>query len=130
MTTTNSPHQGIIQDAISDGHGKLQGRIRAKLHQALYFDDLQSLLAQRCNNMGSHIAVAVFKTLTGGWNTSRRWQKPVLACIFCGECQGDALQHYAQCDILWKAISNAFCPFLPWFDSPSLLGLSPPSPSQ
>eukprot|EP00973_Karenia_brevis_P018740 2569852-Karenia_brevis.AAC.1 len=124
-------YRNMIQDAISLGPQKLQGRIRVALHSTLYSDNLQGLLTRRCNNqMGSHIAVTIFKTLTGGWHTSRRWQKPVAACVFCGESQGDSLQHYITCDMLWKAVSDAFYPFLPFFDSPSLLGVLPPSPYQ
>ena len=150
---SNSSCQNAIQSAQAEGPVKLQGRIRALLHSEWYFDDFQELLVDRCtkyfpdedfkyslvnfhnifeiaSSMGTHICATIFKTLAGGWNTSRRWQRPVLPCIFCCDEHSDSLQHYVHCDRLWYAISQAFPPFSPHFFLPSLLGLSPPSPYQ
>ena len=43
------------------------------------------------------------KTWLNGWCTSRRYQLQVQPCHFgCGKTQGDQLEHYCCCPILWS----------------------------
>ena len=134
---------------------KLQHNIYQRLHALISNDSLSGILITRSSKyladdllsfnfsticwgdvfhmgraMSAHVACCMFKTYTGAWLTSRRLQQEIRPCIFCRAEHGDQLQHYVHCDLMWLAISNAFVPFRPLLDVPSLPGLSPLSPYQ
>ena len=147
--------QSIINSSVADAAAAGAGVQRAvyrNVYTFLHSGSLVPLLVKRCekylqednfcytsvcwsdcfhlaHSMSGHVAVVLLKTVTGAWITNRRTQAPARFCIFCNQCE-DSLQHLAHCDILWKAISTSFLPFLPSFDLPSLFGLLPPSPTQ
>ena len=95
-------------------------------YSALPWRDILNTTAKLSNQ----IAFSLIKTCLGGWITHRRTQMPSRPCIFCKHKE-DSLQHLWQCDLLWRLISLAFPPFLPFIDvPPALLGLSPPALGQ
>eukprot|EP00973_Karenia_brevis_P032260 4447094-Karenia_brevis.AAC.1 len=73
------------------------------------------LVFQIATAMSQHVSCCLFKTLSGAWLTTRRLQSAVKPCLFCKLACADSLQHIVECDIFWKAISDAFLPFLPHF---------------
>ena len=66
--------------------------------------DVLSNFCQEARGLPTSAHMAVIRTWTNGWATSQRFHESrKLKCIF-GCDEGDCLNHYLQCDILWPLL--------------------------
>ena len=90
-------------------------------------------------SVGSHLAMAWLKTVTGSWVTSGRTRQSIdifqhqrfqHACILGCGAGGDNWNHYGNCVVLWSAIQNKIPRFQLSPHLPTILGFTAPSRDQ